>query len=54
LTHLGILRIEINEVKGKGEVLFTQVIEHDRIVEQADHETFRSRYPAVARGLRTN
>ena len=54
LTHLGILRIEINEVKGKGEVIFTQAIEHDRVVEQADHETFRSRYPTVAAGLRSN
>lgn len=53
-THLGILRIEINEITDKGEVTFTQTIEHDRVLEQADREAFRSRYPAVASQLHAN
>jgi hypothetical protein len=35
-------------------VIFTQALAHDRVVEQADVEAFRSRYPAIARKLRSN
>jgi hypothetical protein len=54
LTHLGILRIEITDLKGKGQVIFTQTLEHDQVVEQADVKAFRSRRPAVARELHSN